>query len=63
MVLPGLPRNLLSGRVAPEAIELPSDPAVTENLCNRCNLCVKNCAGRALDEEGKTDQMKYLAHS
>jgi epoxyqueuosine reductase QueG len=44
-------------------IELPSDPAVTEELCNRCNVCVENCEGGALNEVGKTDQMKCLAHS
>lgn len=44
-------------------IELPSDPAVTEILCNRCNICVENCEAEALNEEGKTDQMKCLSHS
>ena len=44
-------------------IELPSDPPVTQELCNECNLCVNSCPGGALDEEGKTDQMKCLAHS
>jgi epoxyqueuosine reductase QueG len=44
-------------------IELPSDPPVTEELCNRCNLCVEQCAGGALSVEGKTDEMKCLAHS
>jgi epoxyqueuosine reductase len=42
--------------------ELPmdSDPPVTEDLCNECGLCVEACPARALDEEGKTDQMKCL---
>jgi epoxyqueuosine reductase len=44
-------------------IELPSDPAVTEELCNGCNLCVKHCEAGALNEAGKTDQMKCLSHS
>jgi epoxyqueuosine reductase len=44
-------------------IELPSDPPVTESLCNNCNVCVESCHNGALDEEGKTDQMKCLGHS
>ena len=44
-------------------LELPSDPPVTEDLCNKCNLCVEGCQGGALAEEGKTDQMKCLTHS
>jgi len=39
---------------------LPSDPPVTEDLCNECNLCVEACPARALDVEGKTDDMKCL---
>lgn len=34
-----------------------------ENSCVNCNICVENCPGRALDEEGKTDVMKCLGHS
>jgi epoxyqueuosine reductase QueG len=41
-------------------MELKSDPAVTETLCDDCNICVESCPGRALDEEGKTDNMKCL---
>ncbi len=37
-----------------------SDPAVTENLCNNCNLCVDACPAHALDEESKTDTTKCL---
>ena len=44
-------------------IELQSDAPVTDELCNRCNLCVEHCQGGALDEEGKTDQIKCLGHS
>ena len=44
-------------------IELSSDPPVSQELCNRCNLCVEHCAGGALADEGKTDEMKCLAHS
>ena len=41
-------------------MELQSDPPVTEDLCDDCNLCVEACPARALDEEGKTDNMKCL---
>jgi epoxyqueuosine reductase QueG len=43
-------------------MELPlmSDPPVTEELCNQCGLCVDACPGKALDEEGQTDNMKCL---
>lgn len=44
-------------------IELPPDPIITEDLCIHCNRCVENCPGRALDEEGKTDEFKCMAHS
>ncbi len=44
-------------------LELPGDPKVTEDLCIQCNVCVENCPGRALDEEGKTDEFKCMKHS
>ena len=44
-------------------LELTSDPPVTEKLCTDCNACVENCPGGALDEEGKTDDMKCLKNS
>lgn len=44
-------------------LDLPSDPPVTEDLCTYCNICVDECPGRALDEEGKTDNMKCLRNS
>lgn len=43
--------------------EFPPDPKVTEELCTHCNICVENCPGRALDEEGKTQEMKCLRYS
>lgn len=43
--------------------ELPPDPKVTEDLCIQCNICVEKCPGRALDEEGKTQEMKCLKYS
>ena len=44
-------------------LELSSDSPPTEKLCNDCNACVENCPAHALDEEGKTDQMKCLKNS
>ncbi len=44
-------------------LDLPSDPPVTERLCTDCNLCVENCPAGALNEEGKTDDMKCLKNS
>jgi len=44
-------------------LELPSDPPVSEKLCTDCNLCVESCPSGALNEEGKTDDMKCLKHS
>ncbi len=41
-------------------MELTSDPAVMEDLCHKCGLCVEACPARALDEEGKTDDLKCL---
>ena len=45
--------------------ELPfsSDPKVTDDLCDNCNLCVESCPSGALDVEGKTDFMKCLKKS
>ncbi|MDD2672562.1 MAG: hypothetical protein PHW43_09140, partial [Syntrophales bacterium] len=41
-------------------LPLSSDPPVTETLCDECGICVAGCPGKALDEEGKTDNMKCL---
>ncbi len=41
-------------------MELASDPPVTEDLCTECNLCVEECPARALDQEGKTEDLKCL---
>jgi epoxyqueuosine reductase len=54
----------LGSRVAFTAAltELPlrSDPPVQDELCNQCGLCVESCPAKALDEAGKTDEMKCL---
>jgi len=44
-------------------LDLPSDPVITEKLCTDCNVCVENCPAKALDEEGKTDDLKCLRNS
>jgi epoxyqueuosine reductase QueG len=44
-------------------LPLSSDPPLREQLCTQCNLCVESCPGQALDEEGKTDQLKCLKAS
>jgi len=41
-------------------LELKSDPPVTEELCDNCNICVESCPARALDVEGKTEDLKCL---
>jgi len=43
--------------------ELPPDPPFTEDLCTQCNICVEQCPGKALDEEGKTNEMKCMKYS
>ena len=45
------------------SLDLPPDPPVTEDLCTHCNICVDNCPGGALNEEGKTDALVCLKHS
>jgi epoxyqueuosine reductase QueG len=44
-------------------MELASDPPVTEVLCDECGLCVASCPAHALDEEGKTEDLKCLRNS
>jgi epoxyqueuosine reductase len=41
-------------------LPLPSDPPVTEELCNDCGLCVEICPAKALETEGRTEDMKCL---
>jgi epoxyqueuosine reductase QueG len=42
------------------SLPLSSDPPVKEELCNDCNLCVEACPGKALEIEGKTEDLKCL---
>lgn len=44
-------------------LELAPTPRSGEDHCLHCNLCVENCPGRALDEEGKTDVMRCMKNS
>lgn len=45
------------------SLELEPSPQPGEAACIHCNLCVENCPGGALDDEGKTDIMKCMKHS
>ena len=44
-------------------LELDPDAKIEQDLCTHCDLCVKNCPGGALDENGKTDVVKCIKHS
>ena len=44
-------------------LPLSSDPSMKEELCNNCGLCVEACPGKALDTEGKTEELKCLRAS
>jgi epoxyqueuosine reductase len=44
-------------------LDLAPSPRCGDDLCTRCGLCVANCPGGALDEEGKTDIMKCMKNS
>jgi len=43
-------------------LELTSDPQA-EEVCTNCNLCVENCPGNALEDEGKTHLMRCIKNS
>ena len=45
------------------SLDLTSDSPITKKLCTDCNICVENCPAGALNEEGKTDDMKCLKNS
>ena len=44
-------------------LELEPTEKDGQDLCIHCNLCVENCPGRALDDEGRTDLMKCMKNS
>ncbi|MEG6586768.1 4Fe-4S binding protein [Dendrosporobacter sp. 1207_IL3150] len=44
-------------------LELDPSPQNNEESCIHCNICVENCPGRALDDEGKTDILKCMKNS
>lgn len=41
-------------------LEIEGDEIIKDSFCNNCNICVKSCPAKALDEEGKTDMMKCM---
>jgi epoxyqueuosine reductase len=55
---------LMGSRVLFSAIltdlELEADPSLCQQLCTDCGICVAECPGQALTEEGRTDLMKCL---
>ena len=44
-------------------LDLAPTPQPQTDLCIHCDICVKNCPGGALDNEGQTDAMKCMKHS
>lgn len=41
-------------------LDIDSDEKIEDTFCNNCNICVKSCPAKALDEEGKTDVKKCM---
>jgi ferredoxin len=62
VIHPRIGSRVLFGTVLCDA-EFPPDPPFTEDLCTQCNICVEQCPGKALDEEGKTNEMKCMKYS
>lgn len=44
-------------------LQIEPDKKLEHDVCLHCDLCVKNCPGNALDEAGKTELSKCIAHS
>jgi epoxyqueuosine reductase len=44
-------------------LPLASDEPLNEELCNDCGLCIEACPGKALETEGRTEDMKCLRAS
>lgn len=44
-------------------LALAPSPRSEADCCLHCDLCVTNCPAGALDQEGRTDIMKCMAHS
>ncbi|HWR38402.1 MAG TPA: 4Fe-4S binding protein [Patescibacteria group bacterium] len=44
-------------------IPLAASAKPPEDACIHCNICVENCPGNALAEEGRTDLIKCMKHS
>ena len=59
VIHPEFGTRVIYGAVVTE-LALKPDPPLVEELCNQCGLCVESCPAKALEEEGKTDQMKCL---
>jgi len=59
VIHPEFGTRVIYGAVLTE-LALKPDPPLAEELCNQCGLCVESCPAKALEEEGKTDQMKCL---
>ena len=59
VIHPEFGTRVIYGGVLTE-LTLKPDPPLAKELCNQCGLCVESCPAKALEEEGKTDQMKCL---
>ncbi|MVX67073.1 epoxyqueuosine reductase [Clostridium chromiireducens] len=44
-------------------LEIEPDDKIENRFCNNCNICVKSCPAKALDEDGKTDVRKCMTVS
>jgi epoxyqueuosine reductase QueG len=59
VIHPELGTRVIYGAVLTE-LALNPDPPLAAELCKQCGLCVESCPAKALEEEGRTDQMKCL---